>query len=142
MALATNKNAKRNYEIIEELEAGLVLTGTEVKSISQAQCSINEAYINITKNECFILNMYVKHFFEGNMHNVDTSRTRKLLLHKNEIIKLDFKKKKERLTIIPLKIYWSKKKIKILIALARGKKLHDKREDLKKEDLKKQMKYY
>lgn len=142
MALASNKNAKRNYEIIEEFEAGLVLTGTEVKSISKSECSINEAYINITKNECFIINMYIKHFFEGNIYNVSTTRTRKLLLHKKEIIKLDFKKKKERLTIIPLKVYWSKKKIKILIALARGKKLHDKREDLKKEDLKKQMKYY
>lgn len=142
MALVSNKNAKRNYDIIQEFEAGIVLTGTEVKSISKSECSINEAYITISKNECFILNMYVNHFFEGNMHNVDTSRTRKLLLHKKEILKLDFQKKKERLTIVPLKIYWSKKKIKVLIALARGKKLHDKRESLKKEDLKRQMKYY
>lgn len=142
MALATNKNAKRNYEIIEEIEAGLVLSGTEVKSISKSQCSINDSYINIIKNECFIINMYVKHFFEGNIHNVDTTRTRKLLLHKNQIIKLEFKKKKESMTIIPLKIYWSKKKIKILIALAKGKKMYDKREDIKKEDLKKQMKFY
>lgn len=140
--IATNKNANRNYEILDKYEAGIVLVGCEVKSISRANCSINESYVTFSNNEAFIINMHVANFFEGNMHNVDPYRTRKLLLNKNEIIKLSFNVKKDRLTCIPTKIYWSKGKIKIEIAIARGKKLHDKREDMKKKDAAREMKKY
>ena len=140
--IATNKNANRNYEILDKYEAGIVLVGCEVKSISRANCSINDAYITFMHNEAFIINMHVANFFEGNMHNVDPYRTRKLLLNKREIIKMSFNVKKDRLTCIPTKIYWSKGKIKIEIAIAKGKKLHDKREDLKKRDDKREMKRY
>ncbi|MBU3830721.1 MAG: SsrA-binding protein SmpB [Candidatus Ureaplasma intestinipullorum] len=138
MALISNKNAFRNYEVIETYEAGLVLTGTEVKSISHSQGSINESYITIKKNEAFIFNMYVAPFEQGNQFNVDPNRLRKLLLHKREIIKLEFKSQKDGLTIIPIKIYWKNNKIKLEIALAKGKKLFDKREDIKKRDLKRE----
>lgn len=140
--IATNKNAHRNYEILDTYEAGIVLVGCEVKSISRANCSINEAYITFSHNEAFIINMHVANFFEGNIHNTDPYRTRKLLLHKHEILKLSFDIKKERLTCIPLKIYWVKGKIKIEIALAKGKKNFDKREDLKLRDAKREMKKY
>lgn len=140
--IATNKNANRNYEILDKYEAGIVLVGCEVKSVSRANCSINEAYITFMRNEAYIINMHIANFFEGNIHNVDPYRTRKLLLNKKEIIKIAFNVKKDRLTCIPTKIYWLKGKIKIEIAIAKGKKLHDKREDLKKRDDKREMKRY
>lgn len=136
MALISNKNVFRNYEILETYEAGLELTGTEVKSISHSQASINESYITFKKNEAFIFNMYVAPFEQGNQFNVDSNRLRKLLLHKREIIKLAFKSQKDGLTIVPIKIYWKNNKIKLEIGLAKGKKLFDKREDIKKRDLK------
>ena len=132
--IASNKNAKRNYEILKTFEAGIELFGTEVKSISKSNCSINEAYIMINNSEAFIMNMHVANFFEGNIQNKDPLRNRKLLLHKNEIVRLDFDRKKESLTIIPIKLYWKKNKIKVLIGLAKGKKIFDKREDIKKKD--------
>lgn len=138
MALISNKNVFRNYEILETYEAGIVLTGTEVKSISHSQASINESYITFKKNEAYILNMYVAPFKEGNQFNVDTDRLRKLLLHKKEIIKLQFKSQKEGLTIVPIKIYWKNNNIKLEIGLGKGKKLFDKREDIKKRDLKRE----
>ena len=134
MALVTNKNSFRNYEIIETYEAGMVLTGTEVKSISHSQASINEAYITESKGELFVINMHVSPFEQGNQFNVDPYRNRKLLLNKQEIRKLLFQSQKAGLTIIPTKIYWHNQKLKMEIALARGKKLYDKREDMKKRD--------
>lgn len=139
MSIISNKNAFRNYEIIDEYECGLVLTGTEVKSLSHSQASINEAYVTFIKGEAFILNMHIKNFEQGNIYNVDPYRTRKLLLNKNEIIKISFQSQKDGLTVIPIKVYWKKQKLKLLIGLARGKKLHDKREDIKKKDINKQI---
>ena len=105
MSLITNKNAFRNYEILDEYECGIVLTGTEVKSLSKSSSSINESYINFSDGEAYIINMHISHFENGNIHNVDPLRTRKLLLHKSEIRKLSFQKQKERLTVVPLKAY-------------------------------------
>lgn len=139
MAIISNKNAYRNYEIIEEYESGLVLTGTEVKSLSHSQASINDSYITFTKGEAFIINMHISNFEQGNIFNVDPYRTRKLLLHRKEILKISFQKQKEGLTVIPIKVYWKNQKLKLLIGLAKGKKLFDKREDLKKKDLGKQI---
>lgn len=139
--LLTNKNANRNYEIHEKIEAGIVLKGTEVKSVSKSQASINECYINISKNEVFALNMHINPFFEGNRFNTDPLRNKKLLLHRKEIIKLEYHQKKLGMTIIPINVYWKKGKIKMLIGLGKGKKLFDKRQDLKMKDQKKQIKY-
>ncbi|MGL4950464.1 MAG: SsrA-binding protein SmpB [Mycoplasma sp.] len=140
--IVSNKHAHRNYEIFDRFEAGMVLVGCEVKSISRANCSINEAYIDFSKGEAYITNMHVANFFEGNIQNVDPYRRRKLLLNKNELIKISFNIKKDHLTCIPIKLYWSKGNIKLEIALARGKKLHDKREDMKKRDDKKIMRSF
>lgn len=140
--LATNKNIHRNYEIIDKYEAGIELFGTEVKSISKSNCSINEAYVIFKNSEAFIINMHVSPFFEGNINNKDPLRNRKLLLHKNEIIKLDFNAKKDCLTVVPVKIYWRNHKIKVEIAICKGKKIYDKREDNKKRDSERQIRNY
>ncbi len=139
--LITNKNAHRNYEILETFEAGLVLKGTEVKSVSRSQASINESYINISKGEMYVLNMHISPYFEGNQFNTDPLRNKKLLMHKKEILKIDFMQKKDGMTIVPIKAYWKSGKIKMQIGIARGKKLYDKRQDLKEKDQKKQIKY-
>ncbi|MGL4951340.1 MAG: SsrA-binding protein SmpB [Mycoplasma sp.] len=141
-SVITNKHAYRNYEILEKIEVGMVLEGCEVKSISRSNCSINEAYIDISNGEAFIINMHVANYFEGNSQNVDPYRKRKLLLKKYELIKLSFDLKKDHLTCIPVQIYWKKGKIKLEIALARGKKLHDKREDIKIRDAKRSIREY
>lgn len=140
--LVTNKNAFRNYEIIDTYEAGIELFGTEVKSIAKANCSIDNCYVTFIKNEAYIINMHVAPYEQGNIQNKDPLRNRKLLLHKNEILKIGFNVKKDRLTCIATKVYWSKRKIKIQIALAKGKKLHDKRMDLKKKDQMKELRKY
>lgn len=138
--LISNKHAHRNYFIVETLECGMELKGTEVKSISRANCSINEAYIQIKDLEAFIINMHIAPFFEGNQFNHDPYRSRKLLFHKKEIIKLQHQAQALRMTIIPIKIYWKNNKLKMLVGLAKGKQLHDKREDLKIRDLSRQAK--
>lgn len=140
--IVSNKNARRNYFLMEFYECGIVLKGTEVKSISRANCSIHEAYVQIIKNEPYIINMHVVNFFEGNMHNQDPYRSRKLLLHKKELIKLQHLVQTQRMTIVPTKIYWKNNKLKLEIALAKGKQLHDKREDIKKRDLERETKKY
>lgn len=100
-----NKKANFNYEIIKTYEAGICLKGVEVKSIYQKKVSIDDAYVVIKKNEAYILNMHIAPYEHGNIYNVEPTRTRKLLLHKNEIIKLEFLRKKESITIIPIKLY-------------------------------------
>lgn len=132
--LATNKIAFRDYIIVDKIEAGLVLTGSEVKSIVLGQLSLKESYIRYDKEELFLWNAHVpKYKFSSGAH--DEYRARKILLHKNQIDRLYFDSKRKGLTIIPLSVYLSKRgKIKIEIALARGKKKFDKREDEVKKD--------
>lgn len=105
MALISNKNIYRNYEIIDEYECGLVLTGTEVKSLAHSQASINDSYVTFIKGEAFVLNMHIKPFEQGNMFNVDPYRTRKILLHRSEINKISFQIQKDGLTVVPVKAY-------------------------------------
>lgn len=140
--IVTNKKAHFNYIISDTYEAGIELKGVEVKSIQKGDVSINESYVVFKKNEAFILNMHVSPYEHGNRFNVEPLRTRKLLLHKHEIIKLEFLIKKESITIIPLKLYWKKNKLKVLIGLAKGKKLVDKRNTIKERDLKRESKKY
>lgn len=140
MALISNKNIHRNYEIIDEYECGLVLVGTEVKSLSHSQASINDAYVTLSKGELYVINMHIKPFEQGNIFNVDPYRTRKLLLHRKEISKISFQLQKDGLTAVPIRAYWKNNRIKLLIAIAKGKKLYDKREDLKKKDISRQIK--
>ena len=130
-----NKKAYYDYQILEEIEAGIVLTGTEIKSIRNGQVNLKDSYAIIRNNEAYILNMHISRYEEGNIFNHDETRTRKLLLHKKEILKLNEKIKLQGLTLVPLKLYFKKNKAKILIGLAKGKKTYDKRESIKERDI-------
>lgn len=129
--ICQNKKAHHDYFIQDTIEAGIVLQGTEIKSIRLGKVSINEAYCNIKKGEIFIENMHIAKYEQGNIFNHDPLRTRKLLLHKKEINKLTNKTTLAGFTIIPLQVYIQSGKCKLEIALAQGKKLFDKRETLK-----------
>ncbi len=133
--VANNKKAFYEYFIIETYEAGISLYGTEVKSLRNKSCSIADSYINVKGNEMYILNMNIPEYSFGNLFNHEPTRTRKLLMHKKEIIKLAFKAKKDGMTIVPLKVYFNDdNRVKIEIALAKGKHVADKREAIKKKE--------
>ena len=134
-----NRQAKFNYEILETYEAGIVLTGTEIKSLKNGNANIKDSHAVIKNEEIFLLNMHISHYEEGNIFNHDETRTRKLLLHKKEILKLKNKIDLNGYTIVPLKIYFVKSHAKVLIGLARGKKSYDKREDIKKRDIEREV---
>ena len=131
-----NRKAYFNYDVLDTIETGIVLKGTEIKSIRNAHVSLDNSYALIKNNEVYLLNTFIKHYKEGNIFNHDESRSRKLLLHKKEIKKLKESIEKERMTLIPLKLYFVKNKVKILIGVCRGKKNYDKRESLKEKDMK------
>ena len=130
-----NKKAFFNYFIESEIEAGIVLVGTEIKSVRKGSINIKDSYIRIKAKEAYIVNMFIDKYMEGSIFNHEPNRERKLLLHKKEIYKLQEKIIKDGYTLIPLKIYIKNGKAKILIGVARGKKLYDKRESIKKRDL-------
>ncbi len=130
-----NRKAKFNYFVIDDLEAGLELKGTEIKSIRKGKASIEDAYARIKNGEVFIINMFIAKYEEGNIFNHDERRERKLLLHKSEINKLSKKLELDNYTLVPLKLYFRNSKAKILLGLCKGKKLYDKRETIKKRDI-------
>ncbi|RUO86802.1 SsrA-binding protein SmpB [Spiroplasma endosymbiont of Megaselia nigra] len=134
LTITVNKKALYNYEIIETYEAGIVLTGSEIKSISNNDVSINEAFVIIRKNEAFVINMIIAQYKFSTSYAPDADRTRKLLLHKKEIKKILQRIKLERLTLVPLKLYLKNNYAKLEIALVRGKKNYDKRETIKQRD--------
>ena len=129
-----NRKARHNYFIDEEYECGIVLKGTEIKSIRGGSCNIGDSYAHIRRGELFVLNMFIGAYKEGNIFNHNETRTRKLLMHKREIMKLDNKVKLEGYTLIPLKLYLKDNKAKVLLGLCKGKKDYDKRETLKDRD--------
>lgn len=131
-----NRKAKHDYFIEEEYECGIVLTGTEIKSIRNGACNFNDSYVIVRNRELFILNMYIGEYKEGNIFNHNETRTRKLLMHKKEILKLYDKIRLEGYTLIPLKLYFKNNKAKILVGLCKGKKNYDKREAIKERDIK------
>ena len=130
--IANNKKAYHDYEILETYEAGIDLAGTEVKSMRMGKCSIKEAYVRIDDMQAFVYGMHISPYEKGNIFNRDPLRTRRLLLHKNEIRKLFGEVQQKGVTIVPLKVYFSGQYVKVLIGVARGKKLYDKREDMAK----------
>lgn len=130
-----NRKARFNYFIDKEIEAGIALSGTEIKSIRNGSANFNDSYVIIRNGEAFIINMYIAPYKDGTYFNKDERRNRKLLLHKEEIKKLENKMKEKGYTLVPLKLYFKNNKAKILIGLARGKKLYDKRETIKQRDL-------
>ena len=140
MVLAKNKKAYHDYFIEEKLEAGIELVGTEVKSVKAGKISIKESFVRIIRNEVFIMNMHITPYEFGNINNVPESRVRKLLLSRREINKWQAKIKEQGYTIVPLSVYTKQRLVKVEIALAKGKKLHDKRETLKRKDIDRNLK--
>lgn len=132
--VANNKKAYHDYFIEEKYEAGLVLHGTEVKSLRMGKCSIKEAFIRIEKGEVFIYGMHISPYEKGNIFNKDPLRVRKLLLHKQQIRKLIGNSAEKGYTLVPLQVYFKDGRAKIEIGLAKGKKLYDKRQDIAKKD--------
>ncbi len=132
--IANNKKAFHDYFIEEQYECGIVLVGTEVKSLRMGKCSIKESWVRIENGELWIMGMNISPYEKGNIFNVDPLRVRKLLVHKSEITKLDNKVSRDGYTLVPLDVYFSKGRAKVKIGLAKGKKLYDKRESIAKKD--------
>ena len=137
--IANNKKAYHDYFILEKYEVGLVLHGTEVKSLRMGKCSIKESFIRVEDGEMYIYGMHISPYEKGNIFNKDPLRTRKLLLHRYEINKLIGQQKMKGYTLVPLKVYFKDSLVKVEIGLARGKKLYDKRDDIAKKDMKREV---
>ena len=129
-----NRRANYDYFIEDTYEAGIVLTGTEIKSLRKGKANIKDSYAIIRNDEIYLLNAHISSYEQANQFNHDENRTRKLLLHKNEIIKLKYKLLKEGYTLIPLKMYFKENNLKVLIGVCKGKKNFDKREVIKKRE--------
>ena len=132
--VANNKKAYHDYFILDKIETGIALHGTEVKSLRMGKCSIKESFIRIENGEVFIYGMHISPYEKGNIFNKDPLRVRKLLHHKSEINKLIGKTKEKGMAIVPLKVYFKGSLVKVEIGLAKGKKLYDKRQDIAKKD--------
>lgn len=135
-----NRKAKFDYEILETIEAGIALTGTEVKSIRNGSANLKDSYAIIRRNEVYLLGMHISPYKQGNIFNHEEMRTRKLLLHKKEILKLNNRMTMEGITLVPIKLYFHRNRAKILLGVAKGKKLYDKRESIKKRDIEREIK--
>lgn len=134
--LAQNRKVRHDFTILETVEAGLVLQGTEIKSIRQGKINLKDGFVSIRQGEAFLKNVHISPYEQGNIFNHDPLRNRKLLLHKKEIEKLEREVKQNRLTIIPLKVYIVRGRAKVLIGLAEGKNRYDKRHSLKEQQMK------
>ena len=141
-----NKRANYDYEIETTYEAGIVLKGTEIKSIREGKANLKDSYAIVKNGEVFLLNMHISAYDKGNIFNHEETRTRKLLLNKREILKITDAIEREGYTLVPIKVYFKGNKAKLLIGVARGKKTYDKREAIKKKDMdrdiQKQLKKY
>lgn len=137
--VATNRKAYHDYHIGETYEAGIVLTGTEIKSVRQGMVRLRDSFARVENGEVFLYNMNVSPYDAGNRFNHEPRRTRKLLLNKSEIRKLATKTQEKGFTLVPLKVYLKNGWAKVELALARGKRLYDKREDIKKRDIRRQV---
>jgi SsrA-binding protein len=137
--ICTNKKARRNYAIDESYEAGMVLMGTEVKALRQGQAHLKDSYARIKDGEIFLVDTHISPYSHGNQLNHEPDRTRKLLMHKREIRKLYGKTRERGFTLVPLRIYFKGGKAKVEVGLGKGKKLHDKREDLKRKAMEREV---
>lgn len=140
--VAKNRRARHDYDIEETMEVGLVLKGTEVKSLRKGKASIQDAYAYVQDGEVFVSNLHISPYEQGNIYNVDPLRTRKLLLNKREILKLQMAVTQKGLTLIPLSIYFKRGYAKMDLAVARGKKNYDKRQDIAKKDAERRMRQH
>ena len=137
--ISQNKKARHDYFIIEEIEAGIELFGTEVKSVRQGKVNLTDAYASINNSEVFVKGMNISPYEQGNIFNRDPLRERKLLLHKNQIRKLIGQIQQQGFSLIPLKVYLKGSLVKVTLAVVKGKKLYDKRDDIAKRDAKRNM---
>src|SRR6266702_6246657 len=137
--ICNNKKAYHDYFIEEKFEAGMVLKGTEVKSLRMGRANLNDSFALVKSGEAFLHNLHISPYDFGNRENHDPDRMRKLLLHKNEILRLFGKIREQGFTLVPLRLYFKDGKVKAELGLAKGKKLYDKRESLKEKDQKKDM---
>ena len=137
--VANNKKAYHDYFILDKIETGIALHGTEVKSLRMGKCSIKESFIRIENGEVFIYGMHISPYEKGNIFNKDPLRTRKLLMHKAEINKLMGRSQEKGFTLIPLEVYFKGPKVKVKVGLCRGKKLYDKREDMAKKEQRREL---
>lgn len=138
--IAKNPTARHNYEIIDTIETGIVLSGTEIKSIRNGKVNLKDSYAAIVKGECFVYGMHISPYENGNIFNKDPLRERKLLLNKSEIFKLVGQIKQKGYTLVPISLYFKGSFVKLELGIGKGKKLYDKREDLKKKDAEMYMK--
>jgi SsrA-binding protein len=137
--LASNRKASHEYEILDTFEAGIVLQGTEIKSLRNHGGSLQEAYVRVLKNELWLIGCHIAHYRFGNIHNHEERRDRKLLMHRSEINKLESAVREKGLALVPLSMYLRQGKVKLRIGLARGKKMADKRHAIKERDSKREM---
>ena len=138
-SIARNKRARHDYHIIETWEAGIVLTGPEVKSLRDGKANLTDAYGIVKDGEIWLLNMHIAAYEKASYNNTEPTRTRKLLMHRKEIRKLIGSVERQGLTLVPLELYFKDGKAKVELGLGKGKKLHDKREDLQKRDAEREM---
>jgi len=132
--IAKNPTAYHNYNIEDKLEVGIVLSGTEIKSVRNGKVNLKDSYVNIKNNEVFVLGIHISPYEFGNRYNLDPLRTRKLLLNRREIDKLYGKVKQQGVSLVPISMYFKGNKVKIELGIGKGKKLFDKREDMAKKD--------
>jgi SsrA-binding protein len=137
--IARNKRARHDYSILDSWEAGLALTGTEVKSLRAGKATMSDAYGVVHDGEVYLLNLHIAPYAQGNQFNHEPTRTRKLLLHRREIRRLIGAVERQGLTLVPLELYFRRGKAKVMLALGKGKKLHDKRADERKKDDEREM---
>jgi len=137
--IATNRKARHDYQILNTFEAGIVLQGTEVKSLRQGKANLKDSYAIIKNGELFLLNMHISPYSHGTAYNHDPLRTRKLLLHRHEIRRLIGQVQEKGLTLVPLKIYFKNGIAKVELALVRGKKLYDRRQDIARRDAEREL---
>jgi SsrA-binding protein len=137
--VATNRKAFRDYFIVDKIEAGIVLLGTEVKSLREGKASLTDSYATVSDGEAFLHNLHIPPYESGNRFNHEPKRTRKLLLHKKEIRRMHGRITEKGLTVVPLALYFRRGKVKVELAIARGKRMYDKREALAKEAAKREM---
>jgi len=132
--IASNKTSRRDYEITDTMEAGMVLTGTEVKALRAGKANLKDSYAVVKDNEVFLRELHIGHYDHGNRYNHDPLRPRKLLLHKREIRRLYGKSREKGLSLIPLRLYFKSSMVKVEIGIGKGKKLHDRRQDIKRRE--------
>jgi SsrA-binding protein len=137
--IAENRRARHDYHLLERYEAGIVLTGTEVKSLRESRATLQQAYADVRGEEVWLVGAHIAEYAQGNVNNHDPDRDRKLLLHKKEIASLIGKVRERGFTLVPTRLYWKNGKAKVEIALARGKELHDKRRDIARRDADRQI---